>query len=533
MQARAMIMAVAGLLMINSIASAEIYQWEYVDPAHPELGKQQSPTLCPDGAGVWAVPLADLSFRNLTQAYLIGSDLTGASFYLATLTNADLSNAVVKRAEFFSTTGQGFTAAQLYSTASYASGDLTGIDLGGDDLTGWDFAGKDLTSADFERAKLTSANLSNAVVKRAYFGNTTLTAAQLYSTASYASGDLTGIGLDNDDLPGWNFAGKNLTDASFSWAKLTNANLSNAVVKGANFEATTSQDFTAAQLYSTASYASGDLTGICLSMDDLTGWKFAGKNLTSADFTFATLTGADFSFADVRGAIGVTSSQWLSTSTRRNAIYTDGTIAGLSLQAADHLVVRNNPIAITVTGIMSLAEGSELEIRLDEEHWGSSISPQAGIPVTLGGTLHLTLADGAEGENLLGRTFDLFNWNGLLSEDNRFGAIVSLPGYLWDTSKLYTTGEVTLTAISLAGDANGDGVVDAADYIILKRNFGKPGAKAQGDLSGDGKVDWADLQILMSNFGAGGGSAPAAAPEPATLTLLTLGGLALIRRRRK
>jgi len=467
MQARAMIMAVAGLLMINSIASAEIYQWEYVDPAHPELGKQQSPTLCPDGAGVWAVPLADLSFRNLTQAYLIGSDLTGASFYLATLTNADLSNAVVKRAEFFSTTGQGFTAAQLYSTASYASGDLTGI------------------------------------------------------------------GLDNDDLPGWNFAGKNLTDASFSWAKLTNANLSNAVVKGANFEATTSQDFTAAQLYSTASYASGDLTGICLSMDDLTGWKFAGKNLTSADFTFATLTGADFSFADVRGAIGVTSSQWLSTSTRRNAIYTDGTIAGLSLQAADHLVVRNNPIAITVTGIMSLAEGSELEIRLDEEHWGSSISPQAGIPVTLGGTLHLTLADGAEGENLLGRTFDLFNWNGLLSEDNRFGAIVSLPGYLWDTSKLYTTGEVTLTAISLAGDANGDGVVDAADYIILKRNFGKPGAKAQGDLSGDGKVDWADLQILMSNFGAGGGSAPAAAPEPATLTLLTLGGLALIRRRRK
>jgi len=44
-------------------------------------------------------------------------------------------------------------------------------------------------------------------------------------------------------------------------------------------------------------------------------------------------------------------------------------------------------------------------------------------------------------------------------------------------------------------------------------------------------VDWNDLQTLMGNFGARGvGSAPAA-PEPATLGLLALGGLALIRRR--
>jgi len=92
----------------------------------------------------------------------------------------------------------------------------------------------------------------------------------------------------------------------------------------------------------------------------------------------------------------------------------------------------------------------------------------------------------------------------------------------------------------IAGDANWDGVVDAADYIALKRNFGRAtGARYKdGDFNGDHAVDWNDLQTLMGNFGARGvGSAPAA-PEPATLGLLALlalslpkrGALALIRR---
>ena len=92
----------------------------------------------------------------------------------------------------------------------------------------------------------------------------------------------------------------------------------------------------------------------------------------------------------------------------------------------------------------------------------------------------------------------------------------------------------------IAGDANWDGIVDAADYIALKRNFGRAtGARYKdGDFNGDHDVDWNDLQTLMGNFGARGvGSAPAA-PEPATLGLLALlalslpkrGALALIRR---
>ena len=60
-------------------AHADIFQWEYINPADPSQGKQQSTTLAPDGAGVDAVPGANLSVRNLTMAYLIGADWTNAN----------------------------------------------------------------------------------------------------------------------------------------------------------------------------------------------------------------------------------------------------------------------------------------------------------------------------------------------------------------------------------------------------------------------------------------------------------------------
>lgn len=84
------------------------------------------------------------------------------------------------------------------------------------------------------------------------------------------------------------------------------------------------------------------------------------------------------------------------------------------------------------------------------------------------------------------------------------------------------------------GDADGNGVVDAADYIILKRNMGQSAnaGASFGDFNDSGTTDWADLQILageMNAAGAGGGTIP----EPAIFNLLAPGGLAVIRRRRK
>jgi autotransporter-associated beta strand protein len=90
---------------------------------------------------------------------------------------------------------------------------------------------------------------------------------------------------------------------------------------------------------------------------------------------------------------------------------------------------------------------------------------------------------------------------------------------------------LTVSGFVIPGDTNGDKVVDAADFITLKKNFGKPGGVGQGDFNSSGTVNWADLGILMSHMGPSG-HAPATAPEPATLGLLAIGALAMLRRRR-
>jgi len=91
------------------------------------------------------------------------------------------------------------------------------------------------------------------------------------------------------------------------------------------------------------------------------------------------------------------------------------------------------------------------------------------------------------------------------------------------------------------GDCNLDGVVDSADYIILKRNIGQASGVdwwENCDLDGDGVVGWSDMDLLMSNFGLDnheynltGEGDGTEVPEPGTIVLMGLGGLAVLRKR--
>ena len=85
---------------------------------------------------------------------------------------------------------------------------------------------------------------------------------------------------------------------------------------------------------------------------------------------------------------------------------------------------------------------------------------------------------------------------------------------------------------SLPGDLNGDGFVGQADLGYVLDWWGQtvtPGFQA--DPTGDGFVGQFDLDYVLANWGEG--TMPTApVPEPTTLVLLALGGLALIRGRR-
>ncbi|MCK5114167.1 MAG: PEP-CTERM sorting domain-containing protein [Phycisphaerae bacterium] len=100
-----------------------------------------------------------------------------------------------------------------------------------------------------------------------------------------------------------------------------------------------------------------------------------------------------------------------------------------------------------------------------------------------------------------------------------------------------------LIVADYAGDADNDGDVDADDLATWGANYtgsSVGGAKgwANGDFDGDGDVDADDLATWGANY-TGSGGAPmmadmmASVPEPMTMSLLAIGGIALIRRRRK
>jgi hypothetical protein len=82
---------------------------------------------------------------------------------------------------------------------------------------------------------------------------------------------------------------------------------------------------------------------------------------------------------------------------------------------------------------------------------------------------------------------------------------------------LANAGSVTLTGapetnvemgLMQAGDANGDNLVNTADFNIVKASYGRgagePGYDDRADVDGNSLVDLIDFNFLKLNFGQGG-----------------------------
>jgi len=99
----------------------------------------------------------------------------------------------------------------------------------------------------------------------------------------------------------------------------------------------------------------------------------------------------------------------------------------------------------------------------------------------------------------------------------------------------FGTGTITFSNPPLNGDTNGDHVVNAQDYINVVNNLGNTGPTGGppngplGDTNPfDGVVNAQDYINVVNNLGAtGGAGSVAAVPEPSSIALLSIAGLAL------
>jgi len=457
------------------IVDAEIAEADFTDTTAQGFTKEQLySTASHRGHDLHGVRL----MRNdLTGWDFAGQNLIDADFTLTTLTGADFTDARIEGASF--SVSRGFTNDILYSTASFKSGDLRGIDLGANRMRGWNLSRLDLTEAGFDEADLTGANLSEARLFGAFFGEANLRDADLSRA--------------------------NLRHAVFDEAGLTGTNLTDAVVEGADFEETTRLGFTKEQLYSTASYKTRTLSRINLRFNDLTQWNLAGQQLTNVLLDGANLSEANLSLADLENASlgaarldganlmganlananlanasfhdadlrladlrGVTrlATGALDTSDAGNAILPDGSLEGLDLTASEQLVVRDNDLAIHVQRSMVLAASAALEFVFEDAQWGSTMNLAAGVVPDLGGTLLLSVDSDAKLHDLIGVTFLLFDWNGQLPVGEQFDQIITGPGQSWDVSRLYTTGEVRFLGVP---EPSGRELLLFAAFLLVMR----------------------------------------------------------------
>jgi T5SS/PEP-CTERM-associated repeat protein len=194
--------------------------------------------------------------------------------------------------------------------------------------------------------------------------------------------------------------------------------------------------------------------------------------------------------------------------------------------------------SLAVVGEYSQAMGGTLQIELGGSMSGEYDTLGVTGDANLDGTLEVLLD--SEGGNpfdpQLGHTFDFLSASAtIVGEFSAADLPMLAAGRMWQIR--YSTNQVTL-AVTLAGDYNDNGIVDAADFTVWRDLLGATfDPRADGDTNG--MVDSADYDVWKASFGlaAGGGSGAGAAasgigpaatrlasvPEPSFASILLIG----------
>jgi hypothetical protein len=141
------------------------------------------------------------------------------------------------------------------------------------------------------------------------------------------------------------------------------------------------------------------------------------------------------------------------------------------------------------------------------------------------GTFNIKVTDGSNPAHTFEESF---------TNPAAYGGDIGLLAVGWGAAT-YKNLSITLGPVPpVIGDYNVNGVVDAADYVVWRKNVGTTNVLPNdpiGGTIGAGQYDqWRARFGNTSGSGLGSGSA---VPEPATLAMLGMAGAALVLRRRK
>ena len=173
-----------------------------------------------------------------------------------------------------------------------------------------------------------------------------------------------------------------------------------------------------------------------------------------------------------------------------------------------------------------------------------TVPANGGNPVSGTYDAFLTRADPANSAGLLPRTQivdDATAYHNGVADAVAAGRILYYTGPPESGSGLDSTVyfdnilvQVEALTTELEGDLNGDGFVgvDDLNIVLTAWNQSSPPADPAADPSGDNFVGVDDLNIVLVNWNNGTPPAGSAVPEPASLTLLGIAGLAGLTRRR-
>ena len=216
-----------------------------------------------------------------------------------------------------------------------------------------------------------------------------------------------------------------------------------------------------------------------------------------------------------------------------NILVGSGPIHGVVRNLRGRIAPGNGIGELSIDGDLSNLTNGILEIQLRgtnpvAEHDRLSV----GRFAFLGGTLEIDLVGSFTPS--IGQMFSIIAaGEGIVGE---FDHLVLPSGFQWNIA--YGPNDVVLSVVGvgLTGDYNGDGSVDAADYVVWRKSMGATGAGLPADGNGDQVVDHDDYTMWRSNFGktsaASSATFAAGVPEPGSAMLLLVGAAAAAKRRR-